>query len=202
MKTIITLISILFFATNIFANDDISNIRAQLKVDSDEIVKIVLDKTISKQAKDKKFVVIVDRVFDYKVMSHLALGRYYKRLNKKQKKLYVKVFRKLLRQSYMGKFYKFSKNKKIVIGNIKRVKKNKFVAKVDIVSPTNVNDIVYKMYKTKTKRKNKNRYLIYEVSLLGISITKSYRAQFKQAIKAHGIDKFLSNLAKKVAKVK
>ncbi len=202
MKKIISLISILFFATNIFANDDISNIRAQLKVDSDEITKIVLDKTLSKSAKDKKFVVIVDRVFDYKVMSRLALGRDYKRLNKKQKKLYVRVFRKLLRQSYMGKFYKFSKDKKIVIGNIKRVKKNKFIAKVDIVSPTNVNDIVYKMYKTKTKRKNKNRYLIYEVSLLGISITKSYRAQFKQAIRANGIDKFLSNLAKKVAKVK
>jgi len=202
MKKIITLISVLVFATNIFANDDISKIKAQLKVDSDEIANIVLSPSLSKQAKDEKLVVVVDRVFDYRVISRIALGRAYKKLSKKQKKLYVKVFRKLLRQSYMSKFYNFKKNKKIVIGDTKRVKKNKFVAKVDIVSPTGVTDIVYKMYKTKTKRKNKNRYLIYDVSLLGISVTKSYRAQFKQAIKANGIDKFISNLAKKVSRVK
>jgi phospholipid transport system substrate-binding protein len=199
LGTIMALLPIGLFANANKIGDDVA-IKTQIKTQGELIIEIVLNKTITKRQKDKKFSDIADKVFDYKVMGRIALGKTYKKLNKKQKKIYTKAFTNLLKQAYISKFYSY-KDEKIIIDNVKKLKKNKFLLKSSIVGNGKTITIDYKIYKPKKAKKNKHKYLIYDVSIFGISLTKSYKSQFRQAIKSNGINKFVENLHKKATQI-
>jgi phospholipid transport system substrate-binding protein len=55
-------------------------------------------------------------------------------------------------------------------------------------------DITYKYYKPKRPKKDKDEWLVYDVEILGVSVLKSDRAQFKEYLVNHTFAELMQSL--------
>ena len=66
----------------------------------------------------------------------------------------------------------------------------------DLVSDDEKLEIVYKFYKPKRQKESKHSWLIYDVEILGVSILKTDKAQFKEFLQTKSIYELMDLLAK------
>jgi phospholipid transport system substrate-binding protein len=176
MKNII--LFILLFSISLFA------------IERDEIVPVMTKKidqatTILKEQKDlptkvkaDKIFNILDEVFDYKLMAKLSLGKSnWKSMNKEQREEFTKKFITHLKKSFMDKINLYT-DEKIKILELKEPKKNILWLVTELMKDKDKYEIVYKFHKSK-----KSSWKIYDVNILGVSLIKTYRVQFANALK-------------------
>ena len=152
----------------------------------DNVVKVVEDKSLSKELRNDKIVSILTPMFDFELMAKLSLGRVWKRLNKSDGNKFVKLYVKRMKKSYSSKIDSYS-GEQVKVIKIKQPKKNRIELVTNLVSKVNSLKIIYKFYKPKRLKLDKNSWLIYDVKILGVSILKTDKAQFKEYLKTHTI---------------
>jgi len=195
-KKILLLFLFLLSAQNAAANEQIQLQNRFLKK-IDEVVLIVEDKKLSKDARNGKIVKALTPMFDFELMAKLSLGNAWRELSAKDAKKFVDLYVERMKNSYSAKIDAYE-GEKVKIKKIQQPKSDRIAFVTDLTGKENRLEIVYKFYKPKTKIADKEEWLIYDVEILGVSILKTDRAQFREFLQTKSINELMNALSKQL----
>ena len=196
MKKIILLIMSLFiFATSLMSDEQIA-LKEHFLNKIDKVVSILEQKDIDKSTRDSEIVKSLTPMFDFELMAKLSLGKVWRTLSKTQQQNFIKLYVERMKQSYSSKIDAYS-NEKVEITKIKQPKNNRIELVSNLVSKTEKLEILYKFWKPKDTKKDKDNWLIYDVVIIGVSILKTDKAQFREFLQTKTIDDLMIQLAQK-----
>jgi len=196
MKKIILLIMSLFiFATSLMSDEQIA-LKEHFLNKIDKVVSILEQKDIDKVTRDSEIVKSLTPMFDFELMAKLSLGKVWRTLSKTQQQNFIKLYVERMKQSYSSKIDAYS-NEKVEITKIKQPKNNRIELVSNLVSKTEKLEILYKFWKPKDTKKDKDNWLIYDVVIIGVSILKTDKAQFREFLQTKTIDDLMIQLAQK-----
>jgi len=133
-------------------------------------------------------------MFDFELMAKLSLGKtQWKRMSKTQRNQFIDVYTYRMKSSYSTKLESFD-DEEVVIGKVAR-KKNRVSLYTTIKTKDKILDVVYKLYKPKKHKIDKEEWLIYDVQIIGISILKADKAQFRDYLQTKNIIQLMDALA-------
>jgi len=195
IKRIFLICSIFLFANNLLANDKVE-LEKKFISTIDSVILTVQNKTFSKEERNSKIVDLLTPMFDFELMAKLSLGKRWKTLSSSDRSKFVKLYVKRMKKSYSSKLDAYS-DEKIEITSIKQAKSNRIQIVSNLISKENKLEISYKFWKPKKQKIEKNKWLIYDVVILGISILKTDKAQFREFLQTKTIEDLMSELDKK-----
>jgi len=164
-------------------------IKQMMTKKSETFFAILADKSIDDDTRRKKVLDEIGPIFDFKLMSRLALNKkIWKSLSKAQRKEFSEVFISRIQESYLSKLDVFS-DVEVEIGDAVRVKKNRIELTAFVKTKADTKKLVYKFYQTKNKE-----WLIYDISVVGVSFLQSYRAQYSSYLKEHSFEELITKL--------
>ncbi len=184
----------LILVANLFAVQE-DKIQIFMSQNINKVVKIIKngkENNVSKDILSQKIFKIFDPVFDYKLMARLAVGgRVWRSISQSQREEFTALFTKRLKSSYKSKLDMYN-GQTIMVDGIKKIKANRILLLSDLSDKKQKYDITYKFYKAKNAQ-----WYIYDVSILGVSIIQTYRAQFSDELKKSSFDELLKKLRTK-----
>jgi phospholipid transport system substrate-binding protein len=133
----------------------------------------------------------VDELFDWEEMAKRTLARHWRNRTDEEKKEFIGLYGDLLERTYLDRVEGYSGEE--VIYTDERIDGKYALVKVKIVSKTKQEIAVdYRM-------KNKNQqWLVYDVSVEGVSLVNNYRNQFNQIIMKSSYENLVDRLKQKV----
>lgn len=135
---------------------------------------------------------ILDPLIDYALMAKLTLGRkQWQVLEQDQRKSFTDLFLRILRESYFEKLVLFTDE--VIEIEEPVAHGTKFHVLSYIESKGERVQVVYKLFK-----KDKN-WKIYDFEIEGVSIVKSYGAQYRDFLREASIEGLLEEMRAKVA---
>ena len=148
----------------------------QMKQTTDKILSILTDPTLkeSPRAEERERLIrkTLDERFDWEEMARRSLAKYWAQRTEEEKKEFVNLFTDLLERTYMDKVVEGYSGEKIIYEG-ENIESAYGTLKVKIVTKKNTNIAVeYRL------RKGGDQWLIYDVSIEGVSLVNNYRAQF------------------------
>lgn len=186
---IFSFLTLVFIATQPLMALPESEINSYMQTNIDDVTTILKNTKIQRGEKTSKIFAIFDTLFDYTLMSKLAIGgRQWEALTPEKRNEFSKIFEKKLKNSYMEKLDLYT-DEKIVIKNSEKIKDSRIHLTTHLVKKGEIYEIVYKFYKT-----SNGDWLIYDVDVLGVSIIQAYRTQFADALAKESFDKLLEKL--------
>jgi len=193
---IVTLLSLVVFSNTLLANEEELGMRTIFSEKLEKILETVQDTKLSIQIRNKKILDIITPMTDFALMVKLSLGKKtWLSLNKEDQSKFVELYVKRMEKSYSSKLDGY-KDQKIEILSITQ-KKNRIFIKTEVVGNSDSLKIEYKYYKPKKRKENKDKWLIYDVEVIGISILKADKAQFREYLKTKTITQLMDELSKK-----
>ncbi len=162
-----------------------------------EVVERVKDEKDALRADPAKMYSLVSEMifphFDFGVMSQFVLGEHWKTAEEAKRTVFVEQFRKLLVRTYAAALLEYSDqtiNYPDAPAPAEGAKTA--VVKQDITQPSGtVLPVVYRLH-NKT-----GDWKVFDVSVDGVSLVKTYRSSFTSILKDGGIDKLIETLAAK-----
>lgn len=175
--------------------DDVKTVESLLKEKTEAVLKILKENDkendIDEQVKKNKIMEIVGPIIDFELMAKLTLGKTnWGKLSEKQKTEFVSLFVERLKRSYLDKS-SFYDDEKIVY-KPGFLKGNKVHVPVDIISDDKPIELLYKFYKSG------RGWMAYDIEINGVSLIKSYQAQFTEVLKSGTAEDLLISLKKPV----
>jgi len=145
------------------------------------------DKKAERRAAVRK---IADGIFDFEEIAHRSLGRYWLPLSQVQRAEFVDLFADLLERSYIPKIELYG-GEKIIYGG-ERVDGDAATLSTKLITKNgNALPIDYRLLK------HGERWMIYDISMDGISLVLNYRTQFNKIIQASGYDGLVEKMKSK-----
>lgn len=185
-------ISSLFLALSILAASAFAieedKIKDVMKEKIDLVISILQIKEESKDSKSLKIFTIMDKFFDYKIMSQISLGKDWHTLSSGQKEEFIKAFELKLKNSYIDKLDLYT-DEKIEIHSLEKLNPKRIRLLTYLIGKDDKYEIEYKFYKN-----DKNDWLIYDVNIIGVSIMQTYRQQFAGYLKNNSFKDLLISL--------
>jgi len=185
---------LLFTFTELSAASTVSPL-AVIKARNNTIKKIIdnagdnIDDQTREKLKD-----IINELIDFRELSRLALGKYWKERTEKEKEEFTNVFRKLIRNSSV---------KKLEVYRADRIKYESPEIDGDKVTVTTIAykgrknvEIVYKMHRVDGEWK------IYDMVIDGLSTARNYRGSFYKQIAKTSYQAMYDKLVKRLAEAK
>jgi len=178
-----------FLGLNTIFADEVSEIKEMTKEKVDLVIKTLKDSSLSKEAKKESILKTIDGFFDFYRMAKYSLGKkHWKSLSKSGRKEFSKLFVERLKLSYLDKLDLYT-DEEVVVDEAKQKKKNRVEVLTHLVSKDNKMEMKYKLIKDKKKG-----WLVYDVEVLGVSIVKTYRSQFKGYLKKNSMKDLMNRL--------
>jgi phospholipid transport system substrate-binding protein len=148
---------------------------AAIRETTDKILAIVKDPELQKPGmeaeKRARIRKIADERFAWADMARRSLGRNWTKLSEAQRQEFVPLFTELIYGAYMDKVTDY-KGEKIVY-NGEQTEEGYSTVNVTIITEKNVDvPVRYRM------TQNGGKWLIYDVSIEGVSLVNNYRTQF------------------------
>jgi phospholipid transport system substrate-binding protein len=192
MKNLLyAVISILILSQTVNA-DDKAAAEEFLKCKLEAAFAVLQNEDLQQEVKKKEVVEIVTPMFDFALMAKLSLGKkYWPELTEENKQKFTELFIKRLRTSYLDKLTLYT-DEKVTYEPPVQVKK-KIHVPTNLISKEKKISMRYKLYKSTPTWK------IYDVEIQGVSIIRSYRAQFAATLENGTIDDLLLKLEESVA---
>ena len=191
----VLILSLVIFSQSLFANaqDDLQkHFRSKL----DAVITIVKDKEQETDLRNEKIVDLLTPMFDLKLMAKLSLGKKtWMKLNKDDRGEFVELYVARMKTSYSSKLDSY-KDEEVEIKSVER-KKNRIMIATELVGDDESLKIVYKFYNPKKQKSSKDEWLVYDVEIIGISMLKADKAQFKEFLQTKTIQDLMVELAKK-----
>lgn len=130
--------------------------------------------------------------FDFKYMSRLALGRYWRQATPDQRREFTEAFKKLLVHTYADSVLKYSNNK-IDWKPVHAGKNDKYVTVRSEVhlqhgSPVPIDYGLYQAH---------GQWHVYNVTVDGISLVTNYRSSFAKQARRHGMATLIKRVQEK-----
>jgi len=168
----------------------------QIKQTTDKILSIVKDPALKgpTQAQKRRGLIheAVDERFEWEEMARRSLGRYWAQRTAEEKKEFVSLFSDLLEQTYMSKVEDYSGER--VRYDAEANEDDYAVVKVNIITQKNKNiPVEYRL------QKKGNEWLVYDVSIEGVSLVQNYRTQFNSIILQSSYENLIKRLKAKVS---
>jgi phospholipid transport system substrate-binding protein len=133
---------------------------------------------------------IANEIFDFTEIARRALGRYWLPLSEAQRKEFVGLFEDLLERSYIPKIELYG-GEKIIYGGERVDGDLATVSTKIITNNSNAVPIDYRLLK------HGERWMIYDISIEGISLVSNYRTQFNKIIQTSGYDGLVEKMKSK-----
>ncbi|MDR3177705.1 MAG: ABC transporter substrate-binding protein [Campylobacteraceae bacterium] len=168
-----------------------SEIDTKIKTDLDAVVKMLQDNTSDISQKSQKIFAVFEGVFDFEQMAKNCLGKQqWSALNEEQQKEFIDKFVKRLKESYADKL-KFYTDQKIELEKSTQTSPTRVQLPMFLLDSDGKRyDVLYKFYDTKQDK----GWLIYDVDILGVSITQTYRSQFEGALKSGSFEDLIKKI--------
>ena len=165
-----------------------------VKQSTDRILKILKDpelKAKSKEPEKRRLLrKLADERFDWEEMAKRSLATHWGERTPEERKEFVSLFADLLERSYMGKIEGY-KNEKIVLEK-EDIDADYAVVETNVVTEREVEiPINYRLH-----RKGSD-WLVYDVSIEGVSLVNNYRTQFNNIIMSSSYQELVKKLKTK-----
>ncbi len=192
-KFIVVLFTTILLGECLYANEQ-EQLKELFLQKIHKVTTIVQDETLSKDERNSKIVALLTPTFDFEIMAKLSLGsREWVKLNQEQKAKFVELYVERMKQSYSSKLDAYN-GQVIEVTQINQPKDNRIELITNIVNTESKLEISYKYYKPSKQEEGKDAWLIYDVTILGISILKTDRAQFSEFLQTKTIDELITTL--------
>jgi phospholipid transport system substrate-binding protein len=163
----------------------------QLKGSVDKVLQILQDPKLQAagQEAERRTTVrkVANTIFDFSETAKRALGPHWQNLSEKDRQEFVSLFSDLLERSYIGKIEQYSGERIKYVGESTEgdgaTVRTKLIAKNGTEVP-----IDYRMLK------NGDRWLVYDVSIEGVSLVGNYRTQFNKIIQTASYDELVKRM--------
>ncbi len=190
------LIFTLCFSFNVSAED---SPKAALSTTIDSILALLRDKALSgpekKDERREKIRALLNERFDFAEMGKRSLAKHWRKRTDDEKKEFVSIFSDLLEASYIGKIEKYT-NEKVTYDSEKIKKKKYGVVATSIVTEKVDIPIDYKLIN------KKGTWLVYDVTIEGVSFVSTYRSQYDGSITRDSYEKLVEQMKAKLEEVK
>ena len=191
IRSIPSLLLILSIAVPVLAAEPMEAI----KKTTDKILSVVTNPALkppSKTAEKEKLIrQAVDERFDWEEMARRSLATHWAKRTSEERKEFVRLFSHLLERTYMKKVEDYSGEKVLYEGETKDG--DYATVKVKIVTKKNKDiPVEYRL------KKEGNNWLIYDVSIEGVSLVNNYRTQFNSIISQSSYENMVKRLKDKV----
>ena len=130
---------------------------------------------------------IANEIFDFKEIARRSLGRYWQLLSEAQRTEFVGLFGDLLERSYISKIELYGGEKILYSGERVDGDLATVSTKITIKNGTEV-PVDYRLFKRGA------RWMIYDLSIEGISLVSNYRTQFNRIIQAGGYNSLIEKM--------
>jgi phospholipid transport system substrate-binding protein len=191
-----TIVSLLFLSQAATA-DNKSAAEEFIKNNLDAVFRVLQKKDLSQQARKSEVAEIVTPMFDFKRMAKLSLGRkHWPGLSQEHRERFTELFVERLRQSYLNRLRQSYLNKLTAYTDEKIIYESSVVVKKKVHVPTLLISkgkkisMLYKLYPAS------NTWKIYDIEIQGVSIIRSYRAQFNEILQKGTFDDLLQKMQK------
>jgi phospholipid transport system substrate-binding protein len=166
----------------------------QVQQTTDKILSIVSDpilKAASKaEERRKRIRSAVDERFDWEEMARRSLARHWAQRTDEEKKEFIRLFGELLEQTYLDKVEAYSGEKVQYEGET--IDRDYAVVKVKIITKKNVDiPVEYRL------KKKGNDWLVYDISIEGVSLVNNYRTQFNSILSGSSYGELVKRLKAK-----
>jgi phospholipid transport system substrate-binding protein len=174
---------------------EVSNI---IKSTVTSILGIVKDPSLLGEAmaaeRREKLSKTLSELFSFEEMAKRSLGRHWKDRTQEERKEFTEVFSKLIEASYIGKIEKYT-DEKVVYSDVK-IKEKVAMVKTRIVKKSGgIIPVSYKLMHSEN-----GDWQVYDVVIVGISMVRSYRTRFDNALNSSTYDEFIVKLKEKAEK--
>lgn len=144
-------------------------------------------KTIERRAAIRK---VASEIFDFTETAHRSLARHWLPLSDTQRTEFVGLFQNLLERSYIPKIELYSGEKIIYSGE--RMDGSLAIVSTKIVTKNGSElPVDYRLLK------HGERWMLYDISIDGISLVLNYRTQFNRIIQTSGYDSLVERMKSK-----
>lgn len=162
-----------------------------LKTNLDAVFVVLQNKGLEESVKFDQIENIVTPMFDFKRMAKLSLGRkYWPDLTREDKEKFTNLFLERLRQSYLNKLTAYT-DERIIYDSPVTIQK-KIHVPTHLLSKNKKISMLYKLYPSN------NTWKIYDIEIQGVSIIRSYRAQFDEILQNGTFEDLLQKMQKPV----
>lgn len=190
------MVPLLFFMTLVISGSSIAGGPIEdVRKTTDKLIAIVSDPAMKSadRAAERAWRIrkAVDERFDWKEMSKRSLARHWKKRTEREKEEFIDLFGKLLERTYLDKVEGYSGEKVLYVGE--RVDGNYGLVVVKIVTRKDTEILV----KYKLKKKG-SEWLVYDISIEGISLVNNYRKQFNSIMTRSSYEDLIKKLRRKV----
>jgi phospholipid transport system substrate-binding protein len=186
---------LLIFALTIpaLAGEPTDNIRVTI----DKIIAILTDPELKapEKADERRKLIrrVADERFDWHEMSRRTLARHWKDRTDKEKEEFVPLFADLLERTYMNRVENYSGER--VVYNGEKIKGKYSLVSVTVFTSKEIEiPVEYRL------QKKSDEWLIYDVSIEGVSLVNNYRTQFNSIILNSSYEGLVEKLKDKVAR--
>ena len=177
MNLVLSAVLALFVAVPARAQGDLKPVSALVETSVNQVLAILKDKALARDAKKKKVMAVGESLFDMTLMSKLVLGREnWPKFDPKQQHEFTDLFVKQLQDSYFEKVDLLT-DESVEFKDPALQKDGKAVMMTHILSKTERYEMIYKLYKKAEVWK------AYDVEIEGISLVKAYGAQYDEFLK-------------------
>jgi phospholipid transport system substrate-binding protein len=168
----------------------------EIRQTTDRILSILADRSLKSPSKveERRRLIrkAVDERFDWEEMARRSLARHWASRTEEEKKEFVRLFGDLLERTYMSKVEGYSGEKVLYEGE--KVDGEYATVSVKIVTKKNVDiPVEYRL------KKREESWLVYDVSIEGVSLVNNYRTQFNSIITQSSYENLIRKLKEKVA---
>ena len=165
-----------------------------IKQTTDKVLSIVTNPALkppSKASEKEKLIrQAVDERFDWQEMTRRSLATHWAKRTPEERKEFVRLYSDLLERTYLTKVEDYSGEKVLYEGENKEG--NYATVKVKIVTKENKDiPVEYRL------KKEGNNWLIYDVSIEGVSLVQNYRTQFNSIISQSSYENLVKRLREK-----
>jgi phospholipid transport system substrate-binding protein len=158
---------------------------------SDEVLKLLGDKSLSKSQRIDRLTSIAEQRFDLELMSGLILGRNRSKLTPAQQDEFLREFKRHLTVTYGDSLEKYSEEK-VEVTQTRPEPNGDVTVKTRIVGGRADNIAVdYRL------RAKSGPWRVIDVFIEGVSVIQNFRSQVQEIVSTKGADQLISILREK-----
>jgi phospholipid transport system substrate-binding protein len=165
----------------------------QIKEKADKIMSILNDPAFQDKKEEQKELIIdiIDKVIDWPEATRRTLGLHWRKRTPQEREEFINLFKNLLKKSYADKLELYSGEE--IVYEAEKIDEDYAVVKTRIVNENKGIDdsVVLRLIK------KGGRWLIYDVSVEGISVVNNYRVQFNEVITGSSYEELVKKMKSK-----
>ena len=163
----------------------------QLRLAVDRIIEVLRDKNLSRDQALQEVSNQVRSKFDFWAMSQRTLGINWKKATKEEQQQFVRLFAKLLEDTYRGRIKVYTYNDEHVEYIGERVRGSRAEVHTIVVANKEI-PVSYKM------RLKGEEWLVYDVIIEEVSLISNYRNSYGEIVRDEGFGGLLARMEAKI----